>query len=228
MATTEPCCGFPNSTHYAGCTCHENGWAMRLAAAEAERDRLQEKLDQFDAHGMPNVASALDRVNAAEARALCLEGERDAWQRSAEIVEAALAEARITIRDQTEELFVVTEANKSFGDGHSAILHRAQEAEHDRTVLRDAQAEAPSPPQKVPFWPIVDLDALIAERDALAARLAIAEAAALPVFSRRMLEARLAEATGVLNLAGAAPVVKESLTTAPMPAPVAPGSGVKP
>jgi len=83
MATTEPCCGFPNSTHYAGCTCHENGWAMRLAAAEAERDRLQEKLDQFDAHGMPNVAAALDRIDAAESRALCLEGERDAWQQSA-------------------------------------------------------------------------------------------------------------------------------------------------
>ena len=99
MATTEPCCGFPNSTHYAGCTCHENGWAMRLAAAEAERDRLQEKLDQFDAHGMPNVAAALDRIDAAEARALCLEGERDAWQRSAEIVEARLAEATGVLRE---------------------------------------------------------------------------------------------------------------------------------
>ena len=99
MATTEPCCGFPNSTHYAGCTCHENGWAMRLAAAEAERDRLQEKLDQFDAHGMPNVAAALDRIAAAEARALCLEGERDGWQRSAEIVEARLAEATGVLRE---------------------------------------------------------------------------------------------------------------------------------
>lgn len=34
-----------------------------------EAERYRERLDQFDAHGFPNVASALDRVNAAEARA---------------------------------------------------------------------------------------------------------------------------------------------------------------
>ena len=34
-----------------------------------ENERLRERLDQFDAHGFPNVAAALDRVNAAESRA---------------------------------------------------------------------------------------------------------------------------------------------------------------
>ena len=31
-----------------------------------ERDRLRERLDQFEAYGMPNVAAVLDRVSAAE------------------------------------------------------------------------------------------------------------------------------------------------------------------
>jgi len=38
-----------------------------------EAERYRERLDQFDAHGFPNVASALDRVNAAEARAAARE-----------------------------------------------------------------------------------------------------------------------------------------------------------
>ena len=37
-------------------------------AAEAERDRLRERLDQFEAAGFPNVATVLDRVTAAEVR----------------------------------------------------------------------------------------------------------------------------------------------------------------
>ena len=44
----------------------DDHFALRLLA-EVERDRLRERLDQFDAHGFPNVAAALDRVNAAEA-----------------------------------------------------------------------------------------------------------------------------------------------------------------
>ena len=39
-------------------------------------DRLRERLDQFEAYGMPNVAAALDRIAAAE-------GERDDARREA-------------------------------------------------------------------------------------------------------------------------------------------------
>ena len=34
-----------------------------------DRERLRERLDQFEAYGFPNVAAALDRIDAAESRA---------------------------------------------------------------------------------------------------------------------------------------------------------------
>ena len=54
--------------------CPECGSCPACAADALDRvieeaENLRERLDQFDAHGFPNVAAALDRVNAAESRA---------------------------------------------------------------------------------------------------------------------------------------------------------------
>lgn len=34
MTATEPCCGYPNSTHYMGCACREADFAAKLVAAD--------------------------------------------------------------------------------------------------------------------------------------------------------------------------------------------------
>lgn len=46
-------------------------WHVEAEAWQMTATNIQERLDQFDAHGMPNVAAALDRIAKAEA-------ERDA------------------------------------------------------------------------------------------------------------------------------------------------------
>lgn len=40
----------------------------QIDVLRAQVETLTERLDQFDAYGMPNVTTALDRINAAEAR----------------------------------------------------------------------------------------------------------------------------------------------------------------
>lgn len=45
-----------------------DSWHAECEGWRETSANLQERLDQFDAHGMPNVASALDRIAAAESR----------------------------------------------------------------------------------------------------------------------------------------------------------------
>ena len=70
----------------------DDHFAVRLLA-ETERDRLQERLDQFEAYGMPNVAAALDRVAFAPIAAeSALAAEREAHEKTRGEVNALRAE----------------------------------------------------------------------------------------------------------------------------------------
>jgi hypothetical protein len=83
-----------------------------------------------------------DALGWWKGRALKAEAERDALTSRLAETESLLEQARLAIRDQTEDLFVLEEANKTFGGGHAAILRRAQEAERDAVELRDRLARA--------------------------------------------------------------------------------------
>ena len=73
MTATEPCCGYPNSTHYMGCDCREAEFAQKLAAAEA---RIRSLESAAAAREAVCVAHMEARV-AAEERARKLEEALD-------------------------------------------------------------------------------------------------------------------------------------------------------
>ena len=132
--------------------CPECGSCPACAADALDRvieeaENLRERLDQFDAHGFPNVAAALDRVNAAEARAERAERERDAYRhewnvssrqqgaetRARKAAEARAARAESLLTDDGPDGQRVTNAQ------HVALRERLARAE---AALREiAKAE---------------------------------------------------------------------------------------
>ena len=107
----------------------------------AERDRLRERLDQFDAYGFPNVSVALDRVSAAEARCAELEAQKNRALQRAWTAEASLS-VRVGMRREFEAILGVSDTMEpgTFEAGMArlrALL--AAEAERDsyRKALRD-------------------------------------------------------------------------------------------
>ena len=139
----------------------DDHFAVRLLA-ETERDRLRERLDQFDAHGFPNVAAALDRVNAAESRVARLEAAlREIDQKIghfaemtvedfplaliplvAKITHAALAAEKSaheeTRRERDDNADVIMEQNHAWADRCEAAESRLAELEKTIEILQDA------------------------------------------------------------------------------------------
>lgn len=111
----------PMGSHYVGCACHESTWAEKLAAAEASSESY--RLSAL--HEIRERATAHCRAEAAEARALCLEGERDAWQRSCGLAEErADASGDLLRRIGVAALLAGLDGNDGIVDGVIAGLNR--------------------------------------------------------------------------------------------------------
>ena len=96
-------------------------------------DRLRERLDQFEAYGFPNVAAALDRVNAAESR---LAAEREAHEETTKAMNVAY------------EAMTATESRLAAAEAETARWRRELSAacelsERARSIVQEALNQPP-------------------------------------------------------------------------------------